>query len=50
MNEYLRVRLRGEAMTKKRQTLSQVAIVIQLAVEDDCDVLGLVPDGLVAAG
>ncbi len=50
MNQYLGIRLRGEAMTAERQSLAQVAIVVQLAVEDDRDVLGFVPDRLVAAG
>jgi len=50
MNQNLRVRLRGEAVAAKRQALAQIAIVVQLAVEDDRDVLGFVPEGLVAAG
>ncbi len=37
-------------MTAKRQPLAQIAIVVQLAVEDDRDVLGFIPGGLVAAG
>src|SRR5712664_3645426 len=50
MNENFRVRLRDEAVTAERQALAQVAIVVQLAVEDDRDVLGFVPGGLVTAG
>src|ERR1700694_4671665 len=50
MNQNLSVRLRGEVVTAERQALAQVAIVVQLAVEDDRDVLGFVPGGLVAAG
>ena len=49
MNQNLRVRLRGEAVAAERQALAEVAIVVHLAVEDDRDVLGFVPDGLVAA-
>ena len=37
-------------MTAKRQALAQVAIVIQFAIEDDRDVFGFVPGGLVTAG
>src|ERR1700682_1347546 len=45
MNQNLRVRLGGEAVTAERQALAQVAIVVQLAVEDDGDVLGFVLGG-----
>jgi len=34
----------------ERQSLAQVAVVVKLAVEDDRDVLGFVPEGLAAAG
>src|SRR5437660_9265176 len=50
MNQNLRVRLCGEVVTAERQLLAQVAIVVQLTVEDDRDILGFVPGGLVAAG
>src|SRR5260370_10096392 len=40
----------SKAVTAKRQPLAQIAIVVQLAVEDDRDVLGFIPGGLVAAG
>ena len=49
MNENFRVRLGGQAVTAERQALAQVAIVVQLTVENDRDVLGFVPGGLVAA-
>ena len=36
-------------MAAERKPLAQFAIVIQLAVEEDGNVLGFVPNGLVAA-
>ena len=50
VNQNLGVRLRGKAVTTERQPLAQVAIVVQLTVEDDRYILGFVPGGLVAAG
>ena len=50
VNENFRIRLRCEAVAAKRQALSQVAIVVKLAVEDHRHVFGFVPDGLMAAG
>ena len=50
MNEYLRVRLCDEVVTAEHEALAQVAIVVQLAIEDDRDILGFVPGGLVASG
>ena len=49
VNQNLRVRLRGKPMAAERKPLAQFAIVVQLAVEEDGDVLGFVPNGLVAA-
>src|SRR5690242_2859777 len=50
MDQDLRVGLRGKAVPAQDQALTQLAVAVQLAVEDDGDVLGFVPDGLLAAG
>ena len=50
MHEYFGVGLRGEAVAAKKEGFTQLAIVVEFAVENDRDVVGFVPDGLVAAG
>src|SRR5450755_3787082 len=50
MDENFGVGLSGEAMAAEKQSFAQLAIVVELTVEEDGCVVSFIPDGLIAAG